>query len=45
MILTALLLAVIWIALIFAEAMEEGGSLAEVLFNFSINLQSLHIPK
>ena len=25
MILTALLLAVIWIALIFAEAMEEGG--------------------
>ena len=44
-ILTALLLAVIWIALIFAEAVAEGGSLAEVLFNFSINLQSLHIPK
>ena len=44
-ILTALLLAVIWIVLIFAEAMEEGGSLAEILLYFSINLQSLHIPK
>ena len=43
-ILTALLLISVWIALVFAEAMEEGGSLAEAMFNFTFLLQKPHIP-
>ena len=44
-ILTALLLISVWIALIFAEALTEGGSMVDEALYFTKGLNELHIPK